>query len=354
MNFRKLAVACAVIAAPIGAPAVAQDYSKSAINDSAPASLGLYGAQSSVVDDAAVPGGKALRVVVPAKGANPWDAGLQSGIRQPIRAGDELVLAFWARLVNGEAGATSATLPTNVGLTSPPWTGVFGQPVTIGTGWKLFEVRGRADKDYPAGSLGAGIQLAGGKQTIDFGPLYVARLGGGAATGAGSSAPAAKPSALATLDPARIPEMLLNVPGEPQINKAKGRLIDDKEVMGGKAVRVAVAAKGQNDWDSNVGSDIKKPVKAGDNLLLVFWARLEQGPNGATTTTIPASVSLRSPPWSGLLGGPAEIGPEWKRFEFEGKADKDYAPGAIGVGINIGQAKQTIDFGPILLLDLNK
>lgn len=71
--------------------------------------------------------------------------------------------------------------------------------------------------------------------------------------------------------------------------------------------------------------------------------------------TLPSnSVSLTSPPWSGVIGGPAEIGPEWKTIELNGRADKDYAAGAIGIGIQLATARQTIDFGPILLLDLGE
>jgi hypothetical protein len=346
-----LAAACLLAIAPVGA-ASAQDYAGRAINDPSPTSLGLYGAQSTIVDDNGVPGGKAFRVTVAGKGANNWDAAVLTGIKQPVKAGDELVFAFWAKLVSAENGATTLTLPwNNVSLSSAPWTGLFGGAVTIGTAWKLYEVRGRADKDYPAGALGASIQVATGKQTIDFGPVYVAKAGTG--TSAASVAARPKPTALSKVDMARLPQMLINDPGAPEVNKAKARLVDDPRVTGGKALRVAVAAKGQNPWDSSVSSPIKKPVKAGDKLLLVLWARLEQGPDGATTVTLPAGVSLKSPPWTGLLGGPMDIGPEWKMFEFEGTAPKDYAPGEIGIGFNIATAKQTIDYGPIMLLDLN-
>ena len=349
MRGLQFAAACLMAMAPLSS-ASAQDYSASALNNPDPASLGAYGAQTSVIDDPKVTGGKAFRVVLAAKGANPWDAAVLSQVKQPVKAGDELVLAFWARLVSGENGATSTTLPASVGLASPPWTALVAQPVTVGPDWKLVKARGRADKDYAAGTLNAGVQLATAKQTIDFGPLYVAKLGGGTP---GAVAAPAKPSLLASLDPAKIPDMLIS-DSTPEVNKAKARLVDDPRVMGGKALRVAVSAKGKQDWDSNVSSTIKKPVKAGDKLLFVFWARLEQGPNGATTTTIPGNVQRKSPPWGDLYGGRADIGPEWKRFEYEGTAEKDYAVGSLGVGFGIGQARQTIDFGPILLLDLNK
>lgn len=355
MKFIVQVMAALAVISP--ASAAAQDYAASALNAPAVPGHGTYGAKTSIIDDAGVPGGKALRVEAE-KGANDWDASVLSGVKAPVKAGDDLVLAFWARLVAGANGATSSTLPWNsVSLATAPWTAVFGGPATIGPQWKLYEIRGRADRDYAAGALQAGIQVANARQTIDFGPIYVARAAGAAPAAAAAPPPPRKTpaSALSALDPARIAGMIINDPGAPQVNKAKASIIDDARVTGGKALRVQVAAKGKNPWDSNVSSALKKPIKAGDNLLLVFWARLEQGENGATSTTLPwNALSLTSPPWTGIAAGPADIGPEWKQFEFTGKADKDYSPSDLNISIQLATARQTVDFGPILLLDTGR
>jgi hypothetical protein len=352
----KFLVAASLAGLPAGA-AIAQtpDYAASALNAPDPSALTSYGAPTSVVDDPRVPGGKALRIQA-SKGANSWDAAVVSQLHQPVHTGDGLVLAFWARLVTGENGATSVTLPSaSVSLSSAPWTQVFGQPVTIGREWKLIELRGAADKDYAAGALNAGIQVATGSQTIDFGPLYVAKASGGALMRPAAAAPPEPASVLATLDPATIASKIVNDPSAPEVRGVKGKLIDDPQVTGGKALRVEVPRKGQNPWDISVNSALKKPVKAGDTLLLVFAARLVEGENGATSTTLPwNAVSLTSPPWSGVIGGPADIGPQWKMIEMKGKADKNYAPGALAAGVQLATAKQTVDLGPLIVLDLGQ
>lgn len=349
---RSVLYATTLALAPIGAaPAQAQDYAAKAINTPDPSALGVYGAPTSIVDDAKVPGGKALRVQAN-KGANPWDAGVGSPIKQPVKAGDALVLAFWARLESAEGGATTVSVPAQVALSSPPWTGLFGGPVTIGPEWKLIEVRGTADKDYPTGTLSVGFQVAGAKQTIDFGPVYVAKASGGLAAQA-QPTPAPAPSTLASLDPNTIASKIVNDPAAPEVRGIKGKLIDDPKVTGGKALHIEIPRKGQNAWDISVNSAVKKPVKAGDTLLLVFDARLLQGENGATTTTLPwNSVSLTGPPWSGVIGSSADIGPEWKTIEIKGKADKNYAVGQLAAGIQLATAKQTVELGPLIVLDL--
>ena len=156
------------------APAAAQDLT--IIND--PGAPQVQGATGRLRDDPAVQGGKALRIVVRSKGANPWDAAVQTAITQPVKAGDELLFAFWARLEKGEGGATATTLPYNaVQQSAAPYTALFVGPAEIGPEWKLHEIRGRATADYAAGMLNATIHLAGAAQTVELGPLFVVNLG---------------------------------------------------------------------------------------------------------------------------------------------------------------------------------
>ena len=163
-----------LVALPLG-PAGAQD-GLDIINN--PAEPQVTGASPKLRDDPSVQGGKALRIAVRGKGANPWDVAVESAVEKPVKAGDSLLLAFWARLEKGEDGATSSTLPYNaVQLSAAPYSGVFAAPVTIGPEWKLHEVRGKAERDHAAGTLKATTHLATATQTVDLGPLFVVNLG---------------------------------------------------------------------------------------------------------------------------------------------------------------------------------
>ena len=127
-----------------------------------------------VRNDAGVQFGKALRVPVPGRGENAWSVAVAVPIVRPVQAGDNLILAFWARLERGEDGATSAELPHNaVQLASAPYTALFTGAVTIGPEWRMHEIRGRADRDYAAGELNVALHLATGRQTIDIGPVFL-------------------------------------------------------------------------------------------------------------------------------------------------------------------------------------
>ena len=55
----------------------------------------------------------------------------------------------------------------------------------------------------------------------------------------------------------------------------KPNIRSDPGVQYGKALRVEVPGKGEHPWSIAASNPIDKPVKAGDNLVLAFWARLE-------------------------------------------------------------------------------
>ena len=148
---------------------------------------------------------------------------------------------------------------------------------------------------------------------------------------------------------------IINDPGAPQVQGASGRLRDDPAVQGGKALRVVVRQKGANPWDVAVESAIAQPVKAGDNLLLAFWARLEKGEGGATTTMLPFNgVQLSAAPYTALFSGPVEVGPDWKTYEVRGKAASDQAAGTLKATLHLAAAAQTVDLGPIIVVNLGQ
>jgi hypothetical protein len=177
-----LVAACMLAAAPASAQdqAGADDILSRIINVPAPSAYRVDGLREKpkVRKDETVQGGKAIRIFVPGKSPQAWSVSASNPIEKPVRAGDLLVLAFWARLEKGEDGAATASLPNNVvQLAKEPYTALFAGPVTLTPEWKLHEVKGKADKDYAAGELNVALHLATAKQTIDLGPIFVLNMG---------------------------------------------------------------------------------------------------------------------------------------------------------------------------------
>lgn len=158
----------------------ADDLARRIISVPVPTAYRVDGVQTGarVRSDSSVQGGRALRVPVPGRSDQPWSVSVAVPITQAVHAGDQLILAFWARLEQGENGATSASLPYNaVQLAAAPYTALFTGPATVGPAWEMHEVRGRADRDFAAGDLNVSLHLATGRQTVDIGPVFVLNMG---------------------------------------------------------------------------------------------------------------------------------------------------------------------------------
>jgi hypothetical protein len=184
MNIRAIA-ACLLTLSPL-APAAAQqdDILSHVISVPNPRAYRVdgtqTGAQAAVRNDSTVQGGKALRVQVPGRSEQAWTTAVAVPINRPIHVGDNLVLAFWARLEQGDNGATTASLPYNaIQLSAAPYTALFSGGVTVTPAWQMFEIDGRAARDYAADTLNVSIHLATGHQTIDIGPVFVLNMGQG-------------------------------------------------------------------------------------------------------------------------------------------------------------------------------
>lgn len=113
---RTILIAAALLIAALAPPAFAQDGAEDildkVINAPPPTADRVDGSSGKVRSDPSVQGGKALRVQVPGKSEQTWTVSVSNPITKPVKAGDTLVLAFWARLEKGEKGATTASLPT--------------------------------------------------------------------------------------------------------------------------------------------------------------------------------------------------------------------------------------------------
>lgn len=149
---------------------------------------------------------------------------------------------------------------------------------------------------------------------------------------------------------------IINSPQEPTVSGASAKLRKDDRVQGGEALRISVPRKGAHPWDSSLSSAINKPVKAGDKLMLVYWARLEASQSGNTVTLPFAGIALAGPPYTSIMwqSPEPEIGPEWKAYEVSREADRDYPAGTLIANIHLATAKQVIDFGPVVVLDLGR
>ncbi|WP_293880994.1 hypothetical protein [Sphingomonas sp.] len=165
----------ATASAPRSAEAIFADRLS---NDPRAESLRPYGQRipPEVRTDKTVQFGKALRI--PISGAIPefGRIGVVTPTLKPVRKGDRIVIAFWARAQRTEGDAPGKICRSQLEAT-PVVRTIFEQPFDITPEWKMYKLIGKADQAYPAGGLNAAFHLGCAKQTIDIGPVFILDYG---------------------------------------------------------------------------------------------------------------------------------------------------------------------------------
>ncbi|NJC42506.1 hypothetical protein GGQ87_002801 [Brevundimonas alba] len=123
-------------------------------------------------------------------------------------------------------------------------------------------------------------------------------------------------------------------------------------VQGGHALRVNVSTPGANPWDTGAGSLTTKPVKAGDVMLLAVWLRTERAPEGSGGGRAIVRLQGSAEPYPEIGSAAVTPGGEWKLYFANGVAARDFAPGEMGATVQLAGASQTIDLGPVFILDM--
>lgn len=122
-------------------------------------------------------------------------------------------------------------------------------------------------------------------------------------------------------------------------------------VQGGHALRVDIAAAGANPWDIGAGSPTTKPVRAGDVLLLAVWLRAERLPDGESAARVNIRLQGADAPYAEIGSSDVLVGAEWKMYFAQAVAARDFPAGTAAATIQLASASQTIDLGPVFILD---
>jgi hypothetical protein len=147
------------------------------VNDPRVDSLRPYGQAISPVvrADKDVQFGKMLRFSL--KGhIDYWRIGVTTPTLKPIRKGDRIVIAFWARATGTANGAQGRIGRVQLEAT-PVIRTIFEQPFDVGPEWKMYQVKGVADQDYQPGQVNAALHIDAARQVLDLGPVFVLDYG---------------------------------------------------------------------------------------------------------------------------------------------------------------------------------
>jgi hypothetical protein len=336
-------------------------------------SWNTFNAQTSVRDDPGVQAGKAMRISA-RKGVNAWDAQASITINKQIHKGDVILVVYYARVETPPAGATTAIIPNaGIGLNAAPYTSFAGEAAYPTNRWAVYYTSGVADADYAPGALNFSVQLAAETQTLDLGPVFIfnfgpnydrSKLPHNRTVMAAAPAPAAPPTAetIYTADLNRLRTRLpvrgtlLNDPGA-VFGFGSGlttQQIVVPEISGGKAVRTVMAHPAAQAWDAGASSPITGTIHKGDVILVAAYVRVTEASPGSQAGLIAElGVHMSQSPWTAVATASASVPKgQWTWVYASGVATVDYPAGSVGFGMQLGCCQQTLDIGPVFVLNL--
>jgi hypothetical protein len=131
------------------------------------------GAVQKIVPAKEVPGGRAVQFSIAVAAAAPHETGLAIPVTRKIEKGDILVLAVLARTISADTADGKGRISVRVQQDAPPYPGFAENILAIGPGWGLYQLRTQAKMTIDQGQAVVGIHLAGVKQVIEIGQIYL-------------------------------------------------------------------------------------------------------------------------------------------------------------------------------------
>jgi hypothetical protein len=126
--------------------------------------------------------------------------------------------------------------------------------------------------------------------------------------------------------------------------------VKDDSVQGGRALKVKVTGAG-NPWDVGVSVPLTKPIRAGDRIEMMFYAKIDKPAEGETSGRLGGGIQLSQAPYSSFMTKDFEITPEWKLYTLSGVADKDYPKGAVNAAFQLDTGKHVVALGIVAVFD---
>ena len=130
-----------------------------------------------VVESAEAPGGVVLEVSVRRRTTpEVWRSRITVPLIKDIKRGDEVELIVWVRAESPISSLETGNLDLQIVRTSEPFDHIFSENIRPTDEGQYYTVRGIAEADFNADEVVFGANLGYGRQTIQFGPIFINRI----------------------------------------------------------------------------------------------------------------------------------------------------------------------------------
>lgn len=301
----------------------------------------------------AIPGGGALEVTIPAKGATPYANGINVPLTRAVRQGDDVVVSFQARTVSAGTADGNGTVAVRFQQNAAPYAGFGDSVLAIGREWKLYEVTAKASRDLAKGEGAVGLQLGGAKQTLQIAQLIVQ-------TGATSLVKQSAAPACKTATPVMMPQLA-----------GRGTLLTEIDALnwdisgpvkterfaacgiaGDSALRFTVPAAGAQPYDAVAALPLQGAIAAGDQLLVAIIARSGQPLPTSGAAKLGLRVQIDATPYEGFADNMVDLAPNWKLIQLHTTARIDVPQGKGVIALHLAAQAQTLELGRVYVIKL--
>jgi endo-1,4-beta-xylanase len=129
--------------------------------------------------------------------------------------------------------------------------------------------------------------------------------------------------------------------------------INTSSQIGGKALSVKIMQAGEQAWSVGAQAPILAAIRKGDTLLLAYQVRASSADNEAQSGLISANrIERKTPPYTGLVEGGAQISDEWTMVYAAGVAGQSFAAGETQVSLHLASTRQTLELGNAYVFNL--
>jgi hypothetical protein len=134
------------------------------------------GLRRRIVESPTAPGGAALEVSMRRRLDEPWRSRVTVPLVSDIREGDVIELRVWIRAESPIGSQETGNLDLQIVRTSEPYDNIFSENIRPTDEGQFYVVSGVAGADFDADDVVFGANLGYGRQTIQFGPIFINRV----------------------------------------------------------------------------------------------------------------------------------------------------------------------------------
>ncbi len=308
------------------------------------------GVSSKPIKGSASPGGGALQITSPRKGATLYELGTNAPITADIKPGQRITVSFYARTISAETSDKQGIIGVRFQQNAVPYPGFGDTKLSISAEWKLYEVTAIANRAISKAEAVVGFQLSGAKQIIEIGQTIIVE---------GAPTIIAKGGTTRIPTPVMLPQLegkgtLINDPASHDWAfygaNATHKSVPAKGMPGDAAVQITVPAIGANAFDSGANVPVSGEVKQGDVMLVAVLARTVSAETSDGRGRLGIRVQQNSAPYPGFGEHVISVGPNWQLFQLKTRATIDIAAGKAAIALHLGSAKQVIEIGRVYVL----